>query len=105
MKAAELATMEMDELTEKLRDSRRELYELRFKLAVGQLDDHRQIRNVRHDIARIMTFMRQRQLGVAASEAVAVGEPPDAGKGTDKADAAESEREATEGAEETEADE
>ena len=67
MKAAELATMEMDELTEKLRDSRRELYELRFKLAVGQLDDHRQIRNVRHDIARIMTFMRQRQLGVAAS--------------------------------------
>jgi large subunit ribosomal protein L29 len=75
VKPAELATLEIDELAEKLRDSRRELYELRFKLAVGQLDDHRQIRNVRHDIARIMTFMRQRQLGVTAVEQTAVGEP------------------------------
>jgi large subunit ribosomal protein L29 len=99
MKAVDLATMEMDELAEKLRDSRRELYELRFKLAVGQLDDHRQIRNVKHDIARIMTFMRQRQLGVAASQAVAVGEPPPAGKGGDTAKAAEPEPEATEAAE------
>ena len=65
MKAAELVEMDNDSLVGKLKDSRRELYELRFKLAVGQLDDHRQIRNVRLDIARIMTSLRQRELGLA----------------------------------------
>ena len=64
MKAQEVRVLEPDELAGKLKDSRRELYELRFKLAVGQLDDHRQIRKVRQDIARILTFMHQRQLGI-----------------------------------------
>jgi large subunit ribosomal protein L29 len=72
VEAAELQELELDELAGKLRESRRELYELRFKLAVGQLDNHRQIREVRHDIARILTFMRQREMGVAA-EAPAAG--------------------------------
>jgi large subunit ribosomal protein L29 len=64
VKAEELRVLEADELAGKLKDSRRELYELRFKLAVGQLDDHRQIRKVRMDIARILTFKRQRELGL-----------------------------------------
>ena len=64
MKAQEIQELEMDELAGKLKDSRRELYELRFKLAVGQLDDHRQIRKVRQDIARLLTFKRQRELGM-----------------------------------------
>jgi len=65
MKAEELTELDAEELASRLRDSRRELYELRFKLAVGQLDDHRQIRKVRHDIARILTSIRQRDLGLA----------------------------------------
>lgn len=64
MKAEELRVLEADDLEGRLKSSRRELYELRFKLAVGQLDDHRQIRRVRHDIARILTFRRQRELGL-----------------------------------------
>lgn len=64
MKPEELRVLEVDDLEGRLKSSRRELYELRFKLAVGQLDDHRQIRRVRQDIARILTFKRQRELGL-----------------------------------------
>ena len=64
MKPEELRVLEAEDLEGRLKSSRRELYELRFKLAVGQLDDHRQIRRVRQDIARILTFKRQRELGL-----------------------------------------
>ena len=79
MKPEEVRVLEADELDGRLKSSRRELYELRFKLAVGQLDDHRQIRKVRQDIARLLTFKRQRELGmvvVAPAEAEAPGEAP-----------------------------
>jgi large subunit ribosomal protein L29 len=71
MTGEELRVLDREELEGQLKTSRRELYELRFKLAVGQLDDHRQIRKVRHDIARILTSMRQRELGLVTEEAVA----------------------------------
>jgi large subunit ribosomal protein L29 len=61
MKPEELRTLDAEELDGKLKDARRELYELRFKLAVGQLDNHRQIRQVRKDIARILTIVHQRR--------------------------------------------
>ena len=64
MKTEELRVLDVEELLGRLKSSRRELYELRFKLAVGQLDDHRQIRRVRQDIAQILTFKRQRELGL-----------------------------------------
>jgi large subunit ribosomal protein L29 len=64
MKPEELRVLDAEELLTRLKSSRRELYELRFKLAVGQLDDHRQIRKVRQDIARILTLKRQRELGL-----------------------------------------
>ncbi|HYW26772.1 MAG TPA: 50S ribosomal protein L29 [Terriglobales bacterium] len=63
MKAEDLRTLDGEELTTRLKGARRELYELRFKLAVGQLDDHRQIRQVRKDIARILTVVHARRLG------------------------------------------
>jgi large subunit ribosomal protein L29 len=68
VKPEELRVLEVDELLGRLKSSRRELYELRFKLAVGQLDDHRQIRKVRHDIAQILTFKRQRELGLVEDD-------------------------------------
>ena len=63
MKAEDLRTLDGEELTSRLKGARRELFELRFKLAVGQLDDHRQIRQVRKDIARILTVVHARRLG------------------------------------------
>src|SRR2546428_10259067 len=61
MKVDELRTLDADELEGKLKAARRELYELRFKLAVGQLDNPRQIRQVRKDIAQILTIVHQRR--------------------------------------------
>jgi ribosomal protein L29 len=63
-----------------LRQARRELYELRFKHAVGQLENSSQISKVRHDIARIMTVLGERELGIVThvpaheTAAVAVAE-------------------------------
>src|SRR5207253_2129402 len=59
MKVDELRVLEADELGMRLRTARRELYELRFKHAVGQLENSSQISKVRHDIARIMTVIVQ----------------------------------------------
>jgi large subunit ribosomal protein L29 len=70
VKPEELRVLDAEELLGRLKSSRRELYELRFKLAVGQLDDHRQIRKVRQDIARILTFKRQRELGMVQEDDV-----------------------------------
>ncbi len=81
MKVDELRVLEADELGMRLRTARRELYELRFKHAVGQLENSSEISKVRHDIARIMTVLRERDFGIAplvdadAPQAVAVAEP------------------------------
>src|SRR5437660_475111 len=48
--------------------ARRELYELRFKHAVGQLENSSQISKARHDIARIMTVLRERDFGIAPAQ-------------------------------------
>ena len=67
MKVDELRVLEADELGGRLRAARRELYELRFKHAVGQLENSSQIAKVRHDIARIMTVLHERDFGILAS--------------------------------------
>ena len=67
MKVDELRVLEADELGGRLRAARRELYELRFKHAVGQLENSSQISKVRHDIARIMTVLHERDFGILAS--------------------------------------
>jgi len=86
VKAEELRALDVAELEDRLKGARRELYELRFKLAVGQLENHRQIRRTRKDIARILTVLHQRRLessledaavpaAVAASSAAEVSAP------------------------------
>jgi large subunit ribosomal protein L29 len=62
MKAEELRELDAEELGGRLKGARRELYELRFKIAVGQLDNHREIRKARKEIARILTVVHQRRL-------------------------------------------
>ena len=88
VKAEDLRTLDGDELTSRLKGARRELYELRFKLAVGQLDDHRQIRKVRKDIARILTVVHARRLGEEIMEAPAVEPEVEAVTGEPEAAAA-----------------
>jgi large subunit ribosomal protein L29 len=82
MKAAdelnELRGLDADELGDRLKQARRELYELRFKLAVGQLENNREIRKARKSIARILTVVHQHRLEGAEGEgAIAVAEAPE----------------------------
>jgi len=65
VKVNEFRELEEDQLGDRLRAARRELYELRFKHAVGQLENSSQISKVRHDIARIMTVITERELGLS----------------------------------------
>jgi large subunit ribosomal protein L29 len=51
----ELREMSPDELDEHLRQQRRKLFEVRFQQATGQVENHRQIRQLRREIARVMT--------------------------------------------------
>ena len=63
--APELRELSDDELVAKVRESKEELFNLRFQMATGQLDNNRRLRTVRHEIARIYTIMRERELGLA----------------------------------------
>jgi large subunit ribosomal protein L29 len=62
MKAAELRDLADEELRRKLRELQEELFNLRFQLATGQIENVGRIRSVRRDIARLHTILRQRQL-------------------------------------------
>jgi large subunit ribosomal protein L29 len=70
--AVELRELTEEELVLRLREAKEELFNLRFQMATGQLDNNRRLRTVRHDIARIYTVMRERELGLSvAPESVA----------------------------------
>ena len=64
--AGELRELTEDELTDKLREFKEELFNLRFQSATGQLANNRRLRTVRQEIARIYTVLRERELGLAA---------------------------------------
>jgi large subunit ribosomal protein L29 len=62
MKAAEFRELSDDELGGRLRELQEELFNLRFQLATGQIENVGRIRIVRRDIARLKTVQRQRTL-------------------------------------------
>jgi large subunit ribosomal protein L29 len=62
MKAAELRELPDDELLARLEGQKEELFNLRFQSATGQLDNPMRVKQVRHDIARILTVLRGRHL-------------------------------------------
>jgi large subunit ribosomal protein L29 len=62
--AEELRTQPEDELVSKLKEHKEELFNLRFQAATGQLESHGRLREVKREIARIYTVMRERELGI-----------------------------------------
>jgi large subunit ribosomal protein L29 len=66
----EFRTLGDDELLERLESSKEELFNLRFQLATGQLDNPMRIKQVRHDIARVLTVLRERHLEADVEVAV-----------------------------------
>lgn len=65
--AAELRELTGEDLAQRVRESKEELFNLRFQMATGQLENNRRLRTVRKDIARIYTIMRERELGLTVS--------------------------------------
>jgi large subunit ribosomal protein L29 len=63
-KAHELDEMNDVDLETRLRESKEELFNLRFQSATGQLESHGRLRTVKKDIARIYTVVRERELGI-----------------------------------------
>jgi large subunit ribosomal protein L29 len=61
-KARELRAQSETELRERVEELKEELFNLRFQLATGQLDNPMRIKQVRHEIARILTVLREREL-------------------------------------------
>lgn len=66
MKATELVGKTKDELTTKLVDLKKEQFNLRFQKATGQLENTARVNQVRRDIARVRTALRQQAGGKQA---------------------------------------
>ena len=64
----ELRELDVDELESRLAEAKRELFNLRFQVVTGQLDNVSRIRQVRRDVARIKTILREQE--IAAAEAI-----------------------------------
>ncbi len=62
MKATDIRNLDDADLVQKLKDTRAELFNLRFQLATGQLDNTGRIAAVKKDIARLHTELRAREL-------------------------------------------
>jgi len=69
MKAAELKGMSLDQLDDQLLKLKKEQFNLRFQRASGQLETTSRIREVRRDIARVMTVARAKRAGSAQKSA------------------------------------
>jgi len=65
--AQTLRALSTDELAIKLRESKEELFNLRFQAATGQLESHGRLTQVRKEIARIYTILRERELGIGGA--------------------------------------
>ena len=62
LKVSELRELPHDEIELKLRETREELFNLRFQNATGQLDNYKRIGQLRRDVARIKTLLREREI-------------------------------------------
>lgn len=67
MKASELRELSDKELQEKLQELKDELFNLRFQMATGQLENTMRLREVRKSIARVKTVLRERELAAAGA--------------------------------------
>jgi large subunit ribosomal protein L29 len=65
---SELRELPDDELHARVDAAKEEMFNLRFQLATGQLDNPMRIKQVRHDLARLLTLLRERELEESEAE-------------------------------------
>jgi large subunit ribosomal protein L29 len=64
LKLKEFRDLGTDDLKKQLEDTHQELFNLRFRLATKQLVNHREVRRVKRNIARLETLLKERELGI-----------------------------------------
>ena len=69
MNTREIRGMVTDDIRRKVDETYEELFNLRFQYVMGQLEDHNRLSALRHDIARMKTVLRERELAQAEGEA------------------------------------
>jgi large subunit ribosomal protein L29 len=72
-KAAELRELPVDELEARIDSAKEELFNLRFQLATGALDNTSRLKELRHEVARLATVIREREIA-AELDAIAAQE-------------------------------
>jgi large subunit ribosomal protein L29 len=73
--ATELRELDDVELEERLGEYRKELLNLRFQLATGQLDNAARVGQVRRDVARVLTLLRDREIALIEGRSPSIGRP------------------------------
>ncbi|MFO7547291.1 MAG: 50S ribosomal protein L29 [Acidimicrobiia bacterium] len=73
MTPAELRELDDLELAEKLAEAKEELFNLRFQLATNQLDNTARLTDVRREVARVLTVMREREIEAWHAQEAAAG--------------------------------
>jgi len=68
LKVKEIRALDSEELTKQLEAAHKELFDLRFRLAVKKLVNHRQVPGVKREIARLKTIIRERELNIEHPE-------------------------------------
>jgi large subunit ribosomal protein L29 len=66
--AAELRELSIEEIEQALAETGEELFNLRFQHATGQLENYRRLRQLRREVARLKTILRERELDEAGAE-------------------------------------
>ena len=65
LKVSELRELGKEEVERKLEETKEELFNLRFQNATGQLDNYKRIRDLKRDVARIKTLLREQEIAEA----------------------------------------
>ncbi len=68
MKAVEIRELSSDDLNAKLKEARTELFNLRFQMATSQLDNTARVKQVKKDIARLLTEQRAREIAASGAQ-------------------------------------
>jgi large subunit ribosomal protein L29 len=69
MKTRDVRSMTTDDIRRKMDETHEELFNLRFQFVMGQLEDYNRLSALRHDVARMKTILRERELAQAEGEA------------------------------------
>ena len=68
MKPVEIRELSSDDLNVKLKEARAELFNLRFQMATSQLDNTARVKQVKKDIARLLTEQRAREIAASGAQ-------------------------------------